>query len=298
MHVPRLLTSRNPAVACPLCAGCGRIRWRSDTAHTIHVLVPLGTVPRSDMNRCYGSARYRDCTVHPRPAPGPPTGRPRTDTPGRRAPQRLTSNAMRHAARTLAMLALTCAACDAKKARKARPKPARSDAATAQRSAEAAVKEWVAGMIEVNGTSPEVLRAALASVAGVPTGQSQSSATALPTSERAFGLPSHAHSPNEDVRLREPLMSKDAVQEAWGWYSGSLSEPASLPSSVVAQYRNHGHVLLRGFFNPRELLEMKSLLEETTAAHAHEYPKWTAEMVGSDQPLDPDTPKQFVRVCE
>ena len=207
---------------------------------------------------------------------------------------------MCHAVRALTVAALICAACDARKARKERPKPtSRADAAGDQRAAEAAVQEWVAGMIEVNGTAPEVLRAALAAVAGVPPMPSQTSATALPASgTRAFGLPSHAHSPDEDARLREPLMSKDAVQAAWGWYSGSLSEPASLPPSVVAQYRNHGHVLLRGFFNPRELLEMKGLLEQTTSAHANEYPEWTAKMVGTTKPPDPDTPKQFVRVCK
>lgn len=90
-------------------------------------------------------------------------------------------------------------------------------------------------------------------------------------------------------------MSKEAVTAAWGWYSGSLEEPASLPAGVVQQYRDHGHVLLRGFFNPREMLELAPLLRETTEDHRLEYPRWAAKLIGKED-VEPDGAKQFVRV--
>lgn len=69
--------------------------------------------------------------------------------------------------------------------------------------ATAAVTEWVEGMIRANGTSPEVLRAAMRQVVGDAAPQAPTAAA------RAYGLPSHAHSPHEDVSRRRPAGTRN-----------------------------------------------------------------------------------------
>ena len=90
------------------------------------------------------------------------------------------------------------------------------------------------------GHSPEVLRAALGKVASggaevlSPSAAGGGGAVLGGGGPRAYGLPKHAHSAAADPRLREPLMSKDAVTSAWGWYSGSLVEPAVSLANATA----------------------------------------------------------------
>jgi hypothetical protein len=131
---------------------------------------------------------------------------------------------------TLAFLAVDVAV--GRKARKERAKPAADNARTSggaveQEAAEQEVMAWIQQKVG-EGHNPEVLRAALGSVASGGTGTSSpySGAGLSVASPRSCGLPKHAHSAAEDPRLREPLMSKDAVTSAWGWYSGSLNKPA------------------------------------------------------------------------
>lgn len=182
---------------------------------------------------------------------------------------------------TLVALSLTNYGAQGRKARKERSKPRDSLAnrgSTEQKEAEQDIMEWVSHQVST-GRSPEVLRAALGAVAsgGSPAGNGMPVSSTV----RSCGLPKHAQSSSADLRLREPLMSQDAVTNAWGWYSGSLQEPATLPSDVISQYREHGHVLLRGFFDPDELMQLAPLLRETTAKHAPEYERYMDQMAGT-----------------
>ena len=136
-----------------------------------------------------------------------------------------------------------------------------------------AVQAWVAGMV-ANGTTPEALSRMVARATG-DMGEAAEGA-------RTNGLPKHAMSADVDPRLHEPLMSKDAITASWGWYSGSLREPAELPREVIEQYRDHGHVVLRGFFNPRQLDELRPLLRETAKEHEHEWEDYMTEKTGNN----------------
>jgi hypothetical protein len=180
----------------------------------------------------------------------------------------------------LAAVSLSNSGAHGRKARKERSRPRDSPAnrgSTAQQEIEQEIMEWVSEQVRA-GRSPDVLRAALGTVAsgGSPAGNDVAGSSTI----RSSGLPKHAHSSSADLRLREPLMSQDAVTAAWGWYSGSLQEPASLPAEVISQYREHGHVLLRGFFDPDELMRLAPLLRETTAKHASEYERYMEQMAG------------------
>ena len=98
-----------------------------------------------------------------------------------------------------------------------------------------AMSAWVSGMVG-NGSSPEALKQLFAEYAGGSTGGGETAEGA-----RTFGLPKHALPIDGDPRLREPMTSKDSISAAWGWYSGSLDEPAELPPHVIEFYRDHGY---------------------------------------------------------
>ena len=139
-----------------------------------------------------------------------------------------------------------------------------------------------------NGTSPEELRTlVMAATAGGETAEGA----------RTFGLPKWGLGQDADAQLVEPLLSRAKVEAAWGWYSGRLDETAVLPPEVVEQYRDHGHVVLRGFFDPRQLQELLPLVRGTTLEHEREWPNWMAESYRkSDQQAERAGAKQFVRV--
>ena len=139
-----------------------------------------------------------------------------------------------------------------------------------------------------NGTSPEELRTlVMAATAGGETAEGA----------RTFGLPKWGLGQDADAQLVEPLLSRAKVEAAWGWYSGRLDETAVLPPEVVEQYRDHGHVVLRGFFDPRQLQELLPLVRGTTLEHEREWPNWMAESYRkSDQQAELAGAKQFVRV--
>jgi len=136
-----------------------------------------------------------------------------------------------------------------------------------------------------NGTSPEELRRMVMAATGAR-GETADGA-------RTFGLPKWGLKQDADPRLREPLMSKDKIQAAWGWYSGRLDEPAVLPPEVIEQYRDHGHIVLRGFFDPRQIQELLPLVRDTTSEHSDEWHKWLSGRLKTDK--EPDT-KQFIRI--
>jgi hypothetical protein len=101
----------------------------------------------------------------------------------------------------------------ARKARKERKHPSsvgKSDAHAAAQEhalASAALAEWVRGMISTNGTSPEVLRAAMRQIVDEAPNTATAAAAAAAAasgSARAYGLPFHAHGKQEDVSAVVP----------------------------------------------------------------------------------------------